>query len=504
MQGYIRKQIRRDYFRNRGFTMNAVVERIGVSMFIQVIIGCWNELFILFLLLTLLLGIRRDRKISNELDIEIPMSHEIIVYTFTVLMFNLCDIILALLTGIDTPAAEFCMQCCAFGYYASAEFHSLFIMWLFRKNVVDVVNRLFPRCTSYAVHFLHLPMMLLILTAPLTGFLYQIRAHTVFSRTLGYSLWQSITMFTMLYVGAELIVYWKYIDRNFCQTLACAVFMPLAGMIVSYISGLRLTNSLAFLAVIIIYLLHIRHKALLAIRNIYELTRTKTLLAESRFALEHSKNQTLMAQIQPHFINNCLMALASRCANDPEIYESIMNFSLYLRSHFEAISNAGVISFEQEMANIEAYLALASESAGERLQVEYEIDYDDFLVPALSVQPLVENAVQHGIHMYEEGGTVTIAARREQDRIVVEVRDEGHGASSITPQQKKRRGIGIENVRARLRSMSDGELEIIQGENGTTARITLTECGEANSYDDTIRGRSAADYGTDAQDADEH
>lgn len=165
-----------------------------------------------------------------------------------------------------------------------------------------------------------------------------------------------------------------------------------------------------------------------------------------------------------------------------------MNFSLYLRSHFEALGDDKTISFEQEMENIEAYLALAKESYHEKLQVEYEIECDDFFVSALSVQPLVENAVQHGVSMYDEGGTVTISAFRRNGTVVIEVTDEGRGKSSITPQQKKRKGIGVENVRARLRSMSDVELDIITHDNGTTAKNTITKCEdkEANLSDNIV------------------
>ena len=182
-----------------------------------------------------------------------------------------------------------------------------------------------------------------------------------------------------------------------------------------------------------------------------------------------------MAQIQPHFINNILMALRARCAKYPDIYEDITNFSLYLRSHFEALGDTKTISFEQEMTNIEAYLTLEQQNYKERLTVEYEIECDDFSIPALSVQPLVENAVRHGIGTYEEGGTVQINTYRRDGNIVIEVIDDGSGKNNITPQQSKRKGIGIENVRARLHSISNGELEIISREHGTMAKITIKE-----------------------------
>ena len=132
-----------------------------------------------------------------------------------------------------------------------------------------------------------------------------------------------------------------------------------------------------------------------------------------------------------------------------------------------------MISFEQEMENIEAYQDLERENYGDRLQIEYNIECDDFLVPALSVQPLVENAVRHGIGMHEQGGTVGIKVYKTKDSVYIEIKDNGSGKSSITEQQKKRRGIGIENVRTRLMLTETGTLEIIPSDHGTTARIIM-------------------------------
>ena len=248
---------------------------------------------------------------------------------------------------------------------------------------------------------------------------------------------------------------------------------PLIGCIGSFFSSA--SNIISSVTALMVFILYEQNKTQFTIKNMYELEKAKVLLAESRLSLEESKNQTLMAQIQPHFINNSLMALRARCIQYPEIYESITNFSLYLRSHFEALGDTKTISFEQEMTNIEAYLALEQQNYKERLVVEYEIECDDFSVPALSVQPLVENAVRHGIGTYEKGGTVQINTYRKGGKIIIEVINDGSGKNNITPQQTKRKGIGVENVRARLQSMSNRNLEIISRENGTTARITIEE-----------------------------
>ena len=134
------------------------------------------------------------------------------------------------------------------------------------------------------------------------------------------------------------------------------------------------------------------------------------------------------------------MALRARCVEYPEIYESITNFSLYLCSHFEALGDIKTISFEQEMTNIEPHLALEQENYKDNLKVEYNIECDDFMIPTLSVQSLVENTVRHGIGTYEQGGTVYINKYHKDGKIIIEVIDDGSGINNITPQQKKRKG----------------------------------------------------------------
>ena len=483
--------------------MDGVCERIGEGGFVLVIVEIWNEMLILLLIMIMVQGIRHDRLCGNVEKDAVRQSYDIIVFDLIVLLYNICDILTLLLTGLASPEAERSMQISAFVYHIAAEIHSLFILHLFITKIAGKLQGTAPRRMTRAILVLHIPLVVLLLTAPFTGYLYRIRDHQLYLRTWGYSIWSSVTILTMLYLGVMLIINWKSIEAVHRRSMAAAVFMPLFGEVVSYATGLRLTNSLAYLTVVIIFLLYIQYKSQIAVQSINALSQTQILLAESRFSLERSKNETLMAQIQPHFINNSLMALAARCADYPDIYDSIMNFSRYLHSHFDALGETKPIPFEQEMTNIEAYLDLVRENYQERLRVEYEIDCDDFNVPALSVQPLVENAVQHSISMYEQGGTLTISARREQGQVIIEVTDEGAGKNSITPQQRKRKGIGVENVRARLASMSDGRLEIFQRENGTTARITITKCEEAVNDDDTFDRRPADDHGADVPDAHE-
>lgn len=218
-----------------------------------------------------------------------------------------------------------------------------------------------------------------------------------------------------------------------------------------------------------------KNRTYAAVQRYRELERAKTELAEKMLALEQSKNVILLAQIQPHFINNYLISLRSRCRDDADLYDYVTNFSRYMRSHFSALGDSKMISFEREMESVEAYLALESENFGDRLNVEYDIEYDSFLVPSFSVQPLVENAVRHGIATFDGGGTVCIRVHRQDSGTVIDIIDVGIGKSNITKRQSERKRIGYDNVRARLMSASAGHFDIISDEHGTDARIILAE-----------------------------
>ena len=196
-------------------------------------------------------------------------------------------------------------------------------------------------------------------------------------------------------------------------------------------------------------------------------------LHKSEIQNVRQKNKLLVAQIQPHFIYNSLMALQSKSVDNPVLYHGIQNFGKYLRANFEAMTDDILIPFKDELKNIKAYIALECINYGEKLNVEYDIEIEDFMLPALSVEPLVENAIRYGIGTYEKGGLIEIIVRKEPDHIHIEVRDDGTGGNKLTEAQNKRKGIGIENVKLRLDALKIGTLSITQDNNGTRAVIWL-------------------------------
>ena len=328
----------------------------------------------------------------------------------------------------------------------------------------------------FMFQLLQIPNLLLLLITPFTKSLYCIDADNVYERSWGYWIWQAVTILTFVFAAVVIIKRWRKISDLLKNIIITATLFPMIALVANpFVPNMGLNSIMVSVTAFIMFMIYEKSKTELTLNYGYELEKAKTELVEKRLALEESKSQTLMAQIQPHFINNSLMAIRARCFDYPEIYDSLTNFSRYLRSNFEALGDTRLISFEKEMDNIDAYLSLERSNFRDRLTIEYDIDFDDFLLTALSVQPLVENAVRHGVATYDKGGIVTISVHRDSGNIIIEVRDEGFGRKRITEQQNNRRGIGIDNVRKRLKQMTDGSLDIISEEQGTTAKITIAD-----------------------------
>ncbi len=183
----------------------------------------------------------------------------------------------------------------------------------------------------------------------------------------------------------------------------------------------------------------------------------------------------MVSQIQPHFLYNSLTSIAMLCTKDPKrARTATINFADYLRGNMNSLKERNPVPFKQELAHLKKYLMLEEMRFGDLLHIEYDIQCSDFLIPQLSVQPLVENAVKHGVGMKEDGGTVTISTRETDDSYLVEVRDDGVGFDPSVPKNDGRSHVGMENVRSRLKEMVNGRVEITsEPGKGTTAVIII-------------------------------
>ena len=207
----------------------------------------------------------------------------------------------------------------------------------------------------------------------------------------------------------------------------------------------------------------------------YQVDTERELLVKE-VELSDNKVSLLMEQIHPHFIYNSLQQIALLCDEDPaKVKNAIFSFSGYLRKNFEALTNEGMIPFSQELEHVDTYIALAEILPSRNFVVEKDLEVEDFYLPALVVQPLVENAILYGIGMSTEGDRIVLSTRREGGYIVIKVSDDGHGVQTQLPTQKKRKSVGTQNVKTRLKILCQGELSINKTPEGTDAVIRIPE-----------------------------
>ncbi len=204
---------------------------------------------------------------------------------------------------------------------------------------------------------------------------------------------------------------------------------------------------------------------------------------EEKKEIEKKKLEIMVSQIKPHFIYNVLNSIYYLCDQDTaKAQEAISEFSDYLRANLDSINEEStVVPFSQEMKHIENYMRLEKLRFGDELEIKYDIKTQDFYVPALSIQPLMENAVKHGIRGSEDGGTVTLSTEDTGKEIVITVSDTGVG---YDPHYKDKKAdgkshVGLSNVRERLAMTCGGILDIYSTDGkGTRVVVRIPKGGK--------------------------
>ena len=187
--------------------------------------------------------------------------------------------------------------------------------------------------------------------------------------------------------------------------------------------------------------------------------------------LKERRVSIMLSQIQPHFIYNTLGTIERMCLKDPEkAFDLVRNFSLYLRGNFSELDSVTPIRFAEELKHVEHYVNIEKVRFPD-MNIEYVVETTDFVLPALSVQPLVENAIKHGLMRLESGGTVVIRSYETPTHFCVEVKDDGVGFDTGVPIEEKKH-VGLRNIRGRLQAMVNGELNI-ESRIGAGTRATI-------------------------------
>ena len=186
----------------------------------------------------------------------------------------------------------------------------------------------------------------------------------------------------------------------------------------------------------------------------------------------HQRADIMVLQMRPHFIYNTMMGIYYLCKQDADKAQQVtLDFTTYLRRNFTAIASENTVPFKDELEHTHAYLAVEQAQFEDRLFVSFDTPHAMFQVPPLTLQPLVENAVKHG--MNPDGNPLNISVKTRQTKggseIIVE--DDGSGFNSAGDQEPH---IALNNIRQRLEMMCKGKMVISPREGGgTVVKITI-------------------------------
>ena len=212
--------------------------------------------------------------------------------------------------------------------------------------------------------------------------------------------------------------------------------------------------------------------------KISKIFNTALKTAEVEKELEIANTSLMISQIQPHFLYNALNTIKYLIKRDPKSAEkAVISFSRYLRGNMDSITQKSPIPFTDELEHTKHYCDIELLRFGDKLNIVYDTPVTNFVIPALSVQPLVENAIKHGVTKKIEGGTVTVTTSEDENNYIVKIQDDGVGFDVQNPDLKPSEAhahIGVNNVRERLINMVNAEFIIeSQIDVGTCATIKI-------------------------------
>ena len=343
---------------------------------------------------------------------------------------------------------------------------SLFTNSLFSSLLIPPFTLYLLRCMGkswkrsplfYAVIALWTVYFALLAVTQFTTWIYYYTPDNVYHRGPWYPL---LLIPPVLLMAVNLIgVYHDRAALTHRQRLAFSLYfaIPLVCMVIQMISyGLRLILLGTSVAVLFMFVFLLIDQVERTIRQSEENARQRSSIA--------------VLQMRPHFICNTMMSIYYLIAQDAEKAQQVtLDFTTYLRNNFTALAKEDTIPFTEELEHTRAYLAVEKVRHEDKLFVELDTPCTMFRVPPLTLQPIVENAVLHGVSPDLAPLYLTVLTRETESGSEIIVEDTGPG---FAPADDGEPHTALKNIRERLEMMCGGTLEITQREAGGT-RVTI-------------------------------
>ena len=188
--------------------------------------------------------------------------------------------------------------------------------------------------------------------------------------------------------------------------------------------------------------------------------------------IAHQKASIMVLQMRPHFIYNSMMGIYYLCDQDAKKAKQVtLDFTTYLRKNFAAIASEESIPFTEELEHTRAYLAVEQAQFEDSLFVNFDTPVTLFRIPPLTLQPIVENAVVHGLRQSKAPIHISVTTREIASTIEITVEDDGPG---FTPTDNDEPHIALNNIRGRLEMMCHGTIAISPRDGGgTIVKVTI-------------------------------
>lgn len=305
-------------------------------------------------------------------------------------------------------------------------------------------------------------MILFWITSIIHGYAFKISRDGVYT--------QEALFFVVVVIGCAMMIYIFFriiynqitgvLDINLCVALYIFIIIPIVALFPALMSQ---CFSIEYSAITVSYLI-----MFIAIH----VTREQKVV-EQKMDDTIMKTDLIMSELQPHFVFNSLTNIKYLIKKNPDLAVDAMDkFTKYLRRNLDTITDQDLITFAEELEHTRTYLWLEQLRFGD-LKIEYSIDEDEFLIPPLSLQPVVENAVRHGVTKKVGGGTIKIYVRDEKDCYKITVKDDGIGFNTKELEEDIA-NAGILDIRKRLYEMNKSKLTIASTEGvGTTVTYLI-------------------------------
>ncbi len=314
--------------------------------------------------------------------------------------------------------------------------------------------------------------LVLLVSVPFVGGFITITPENLYDRDSLYPLLMLPLIVILLFNFIQTMRFRSRLSRKaFLSFVIAQVPLAVALIVNMFVDALPVFDISYILSALAMYSLILSDQIEQELNHQKKIVQQQTEIARQQREIANQRTNVMVLQMRPHFIYNTLISIYSLCRLDPQKARQVtMDFTNYLRRNFNAVASDSPIPFSTELEHTRAYLAVEQAQYDDMLVVDYDTPYTHFRLPPLTLQPIVENAVKHGMNPDADPLSISIQTRHKNDGTEIIVEDNGCG---FDPSDESRPHTALENIRQRLAMMCEGAIEVMSRDEGGT-RVVVT------------------------------